>query len=215
MLHADYDYILANVMAASTLIDIEGLLLMYANLSDSYWGIGHDMDKAARMDPSEWKIANILAKLLMQVHCELIHPVCPTHLLGQLFGQGTAPSQLVANTEQRSTLLSPELLKRKIARPCSLVSIMERPILASLKFVLQPKRQDTMLPKVTVMQWPYMLLNDDDVHISGSAGNVEVPYAMDGTSPKKSTGGQSNSATCAGELSESTGSLSKIGKKSE
>ncbi len=73
------------------LTDTKGLLLMYADPSDSYWGIGHDMDEAAALDPSEWKGTNHLGKLLMQIRVKLLHSGSPTHLLGQLFGRGTAP----------------------------------------------------------------------------------------------------------------------------
>ncbi len=68
---------LANPMTTSTLTNTEGLLLAYADPSDSYWGIGHDADEAAMMDPSEWKGAYHLGELLMQVCCELLCPLAP------------------------------------------------------------------------------------------------------------------------------------------
>ncbi len=76
-------------MAVSMLMNTEGLLLAYADPSDSYWGIRHEMDEAAALDPSEWKGANHLGKLLMQIHIELLHPIRPAHLLGKLFGRAS------------------------------------------------------------------------------------------------------------------------------
>ncbi len=143
---------LVNAMPASMLTDTERLLLAYADPLDSYWGIGHDVDEAAALDLSEWKGANHLGKLLMQICIELLRPICPTRLQHQLISamqldtdhmfmisrgqpphqpgadalqaQGLEPLGCQALTmplwHQQKSILSPELLKHKIARPPSL-----------------------------------------------------------------------------------------------